>query len=51
MHSEKNKWKTPDLSSFETPEEVLAYYGPKATAAELEKLKELLEQMAIRDRG
>lgn len=44
-HLKKKQWKTPELRRFETPEEVLEYYGPKASPAERGKLDELLRRM------
>lgn len=44
-HSKKEPWEKPEIRRFTTPEEVLEYYGSKASPAELRKLEDLLEQM------
>ena len=44
-HPTSKQWKPPKVRSFDTPEEMLAHYEPKATPAEREKIHKLFEQM------
>jgi hypothetical protein len=43
--STKKQWTRPELRQFDTAEEMLAVNGPKASAAELEKLEKLADRM------
>ena len=44
-HSIKKQWIRPELRQLDTAEEMLAFNGPKASAAELEKLEKLADRM------
>ena len=50
-HPTDKQWKPPKVRSFDTPEEMLAHYEPKATPAEREKIHKLFEQMRDARRG
>ena len=41
----KQDWTPPKLSSFETPEQVWAYYSPRAKPDELPKLRRFVDRM------
>ena len=44
-HSTKKQWTRPELRQFDTAEEMLAFYRPRASSAELEKLEKLADKM------
>ena len=43
--STKKTWTKPEISQFETPEEILEYYRKDLPQADLEKLVKLAEQL------
>ena len=44
-HPTKKQWTKPVLRQFDSAEEMLAFYRPKASSAELEKLEKLADKM------
>jgi hypothetical protein len=42
----KQQWTAPQARSFETPEQVWAYYGPKVRPHELLGLRRIIDRMA-----
>jgi hypothetical protein len=43
--SDEREWTAPKLSSFETPENVWAYYSQKVGPKDLPKLRRLVDRM------
>lgn len=47
----KTEWAPPELRHFDTPEELWAYYAPKATPEELAALERLMRaSQEVRER-